>query len=256
MFKKLLIILFIFTLIPFYRVNAQELSIGVAKYVTIEEENVENGDVISLVDGKYVRSAKAYDPNIVGIVSLNPAISIEPNISDGMYPIIDKGDTEVRVSSSNGVIAEGDLLTTSENPGVAIKAGNTGFIVGVARQDYTVENPDEVGVINVSLQPSFNYGNSEEKLKTSFADIFSLSTIAAYQNPSQVIQHLVAGIVLLLSIILGFFTFARVAAEGVEAVGRNPSAKTSIGLGIIVNVTITVVIILGGVFVSYLILSI
>lgn len=256
MFKKLLIILFILILTPFYQVGAQELSIGVAKYVAIQDENVENGDVISIVDGKYVKSSKPYDPNIVGVVSINPAISIEPNNSEGMYPIIDKGDTEIRVSSSNGIIEEGDLLTTSENPGVAIKAGNTGFIVGVARQSYTVENPDDVGLINVSLQPSFNYGDEAQRLKTPFTDIFSLSTLAAYQNPSQVIKHVVAGVVLLLSVILGFFTFARVAAEGVEAVGRNPSAKTSIGFGIVVNVTITVVIILGGIFVSYLILSI
>ena len=255
MLKKLFIILLAFITIPFVQVKAQGLSIGVAKYVPIEDKNIENGDVIVIADGKYVKATKPYEPNIVGVVSLNPALSIEPNDSKGMYPVIDKGSTKVKVNSSNGIISKGDLLTTSQTPGIAIKANNSGFIVGVAKQDYSVENPDEVGVINVTLQPSFNYGSDSEKLKTSFADIFSISTIAAYQNPSQVIKHVVAGIVLLLSVILGFFTFARVAAEGVEAIGRNPSAKTSIGLGIVVNVAVTVVIVLGGVFVSYLILS-
>jgi F0F1-type ATP synthase membrane subunit c/vacuolar-type H+-ATPase subunit K len=255
--KKLLTVAFLFVFIIFGQsVSAQELAIGVAKNVEILEEDIQNGHIISFYDGEYKKSNVVYDPNIVGVISIRPAIELKPvESTENQYPVIDKGETLVKVNASNGLIQEGDLITTSETPGVGVKAGNTGFIVGVAKDEWNPENPSEVGEITVVLQPSFNYGEGTDRLQSDLFDIFSLSTVAAYEQPSKVLKHLVAALVLILCIIFGFLTFARVASEGVEAVGRNPSAKRTIGLGIVINVSITIIIVLAGVFVSFLIIS-
>jgi F0F1-type ATP synthase membrane subunit c/vacuolar-type H+-ATPase subunit K len=50
-------------------------------------------------------------------------------------------------------------------------------------------------------------------------------------------------------------TFGKVARSGVEAVGRNPLAKTSILTGVLFNISIGAVIILSGVGVAYLIIK-
>ena len=62
-----------------------------------------------------------------------------------------------------------------------------------------------------------------------------------------------AGIVVLLSFVLGIFSFGRVANTGVEALGRNPLAGRMIQLGIVVNALITVAIIGAGMFIAYVI---
>jgi F0F1-type ATP synthase membrane subunit c/vacuolar-type H+-ATPase subunit K len=61
-------------------------------------------------------------------------------------------------------------------------------------------------------------------------------------------------IVVLGSMILGFLSFGRAAAKGVEALGRNPAASRIIHLGIIFNVAIVVAIALAGLAVAFLIL--
>jgi F0F1-type ATP synthase membrane subunit c/vacuolar-type H+-ATPase subunit K len=54
--------------------------------------------------------------------------------------------------------------------------------------------------------------------------------------------------------VLGYFSFGRAAAKGVEALGRNPSASRVIHMGIIFNVAIVVAIALAGLGVAFLII--
>lgn len=52
-----------------------------------------------------------------------------------------------------------------------------------------------------------------------------------------------------------FILFGRIALRGLEALGRNPLARSSILTGILINSSLTVVIIFGGLFLAYIIIT-
>jgi F0F1-type ATP synthase membrane subunit c/vacuolar-type H+-ATPase subunit K len=54
---------------------------------------------------------------------------------------------------------------------------------------------------------------------------------------------------------LGFVFFGRVVARGVEAMGRNPLAGSLIAVSVVFNLILTVVIMLVGLGIAYLILK-
>jgi F0F1-type ATP synthase membrane subunit c/vacuolar-type H+-ATPase subunit K len=60
--------------------------------------------------------------------------------------------------------------------------------------------------------------------------------------------------VVILSFILGFISFGRIANTGVEALGRNPLAGKMIQFGIFLNVLITISIVIAGFALAYFVL--
>lgn len=257
--KILILIVFSFSFFSF-KVTAQtleDLGIGVARYVTIKE-TVENGDIISIVGNEYKKTSVEYDPQMVGVVNLNPAVSFEYNVVENSYPILDTGELLLKVSTINGPIKKGDVLSSSTNPGVAMKSNKIGFVIGTALQDYTESDKQKVGLIRADVNIHYSYSGiaikDSGKVQKTFSDVFTLSSIATYESPIKAFKYLMAAILIILSIVFGFFVFGRIASFGVEAMGRNPLAKNVIGLSIIVNVVITVAIIAAGVLVAYLIL--
>jgi F0F1-type ATP synthase membrane subunit c/vacuolar-type H+-ATPase subunit K len=84
--------------------------------------------------------------------------------------------------------------------------------------------------------------------------LIKLAVLPTKDSPSPIFKYIVAAFVVLGSFVLGFLSFGRTAAKGVEALGRNPSASKIIHLGIIFNVGIVVVIVLAGLTVAFMIL--
>jgi hypothetical protein len=99
------------------------------------------------------RSASAFD-TVLGIVSTKPGF-ITGARSKGGYPIALAGRVPTRVSAYNGAIKPGDQLAPSDIPGVAVKAVETGPIIGIALESY--ENSGE-GLISVFVQPGWKAG--------------------------------------------------------------------------------------------------
>ena len=103
---------------------------------------VELGTVMVLGEGGSVqKSRKAYDKRVVGIVSgaggLKPAVILGQRKSDSCTsPIALSGKVFCRVDAKYGPIETGDLLTTSETPGHAMKADDPnkafGAVIGKA----------------------------------------------------------------------------------------------------------------------------
>ena len=232
------------------------MGVGIADYLQVSEK-VETGDIISIEGGTYKKATKENDGQMVGVVNLNPAVSIKYNDDKTSVPILDSGETPVKVSTKNGDIKKGDLITTSSNAGVGVKSVKTGFVLGVSLEDYSNKDVNSVKTITVQVKPHFSYsGNNDDtsKVEKSITDIFSLSAIAAYESPTKAFKHIVAALILIIAVIFGFFTFGRIATYGIEAVGRNPLAKRAIGIGMLINVMITVAIILSGLILAYLVM--
>jgi len=77
------------------------------------------------------------------------------------------------------------------------------------------------------------------------------------KDPKQLgtlIRFIAAGLVVLLSFTFGFLTFSRSIAKSVEALGRNPLAKSTIQLSMIINVVLLVLTGLIGIVASILII--
>lgn len=254
-FTAVFFTILIFFLLSLNQVKAQDISLGIANYLQINGSNVKDGSIVSSSQGGYTLSKTEYDPRVVGVVAKNPAVSFNLDASaPNTYPVVTAGNVLINVTSQNGSIKKGDLLTTSKLPGVGMKATNTGYVLGTALADYQASSKTAVGQIPVSLNLHYSYTSA--RLKTSLLDIAQLSVLATYESPVMVFRYFIAGVVVVLSIIFGFMSFGRVASLGVEALGRNPLASRFINFGIVINTVITIFIILGGVAIAYFVLSI
>lgn len=234
--------------------NAQETSFGISNSLPIAEKTVNDGDIITVSEKGYTLSKMSYDPSVIGIVSLNPAIAITIEGIGKTYPVITFGNANVRVSTTNGTIKKGDLITSSAMPGIGMKADKSGYVIGSALQDFDSNNPNEIGKIAVALNVYYFYS----KLflpKIGIFDILKMSSLATYEQPSLFLKYLVALIILLISIVFGFFSFARSASKGIEALGRNPLAGKSIQLGMLINALISIAIIAAGMIIAYVVIT-
>jgi hypothetical protein len=211
---------------------------------------VKDGAVISNSDKGAILTITAYDPQVMGVVSRDAAILIET--SPNGVPIISNGKVYILVSSKNGLVKKGDLITSSTIPGVAVRADKDGYVIGTALEDAVNKNPDQIEKIAADLD--LHYFNSKPIFPGTLSDILKIAFLPTRDSPSPIFKYIVAGLVLLASIILGFMSFGRTAAKGVEALGRNPSASKIIHLGIIFNISIVIVIIGAGLIVAFLIL--
>lgn len=89
-------------------------------------------------------SGVPYDPRIAGVYSSRPGFLL--GILPEGIPVALTGRVPTKVSTVNGAIAIGDPLTTSEYPGVAMKATKPGMILGYALESASADTTIEVFV--------------------------------------------------------------------------------------------------------------
>ncbi len=248
------VFLFSFSSQQFAAANAiDNTSFGIANYLPIPDKDVADGDIISFApDNGYFLSKMPYDIAIVGVVTNNPAISLEVLGGQPSYPVISTGNAFINVTTINGDIKKGDPITTSQLPGIGMKATQTGYIIGAALEDYTNTNIHMIKKIAVTL--NVHYYVSKTSVNQSLFDVLNLSAFATYEEPIQAFKYFIAALILILSFVFGFFSFARTANKGLEALGRNPLASKMIELGILLNIIIAIIIILSGLFVAFIVI--
>jgi len=127
------------------------------------------GDLVSLTNEKNPiydatapfmlgKSQNPYDSTLIGVVS---QYAEDENSANGYKKSADyhaialAGRVPVKVSTSNGPIQTGDMLTSSSIPGTAMKATKAGIIIGRATQDYSASDSASVGSIIAFIQPGY-----------------------------------------------------------------------------------------------------
>lgn len=233
-------------------IAAEEDYAGLATTVKILDKNVKPGSIVSTSDKGYALSSKNYDSRIYGVTTQTPGVAIENIPATGSAYVVYKGQTKVLVTTANGAIAKNDIITSSSAPGIGMKADVNGFVLGTAMEDY---NGKGTGTILVSVAPHFNDSFTKGVTRNIF-EILRNARNSAALSPLEALRYLVAALVALLSFVLGFVYFGRVAQRGVEAIGRNPLAGRFIETSVIINVLLTALIIIVGLGVAYLILII
>lgn len=134
------------------------------------------GDVVSPTDTsstEFQRSSVAYDPTVAGIISTTAGLVAgggDPTHSNTVIALA--GRVPVNVTTENGVIHVGDQLTTSNIPGVAMRATEPGRVLGIAlaEDDGDPTNPNATSQVMMFVDPHWSLGNL-----TSTAEIASSS---------------------------------------------------------------------------------
>lgn len=130
--------------------NAADL----AEIYPTTDDSIKAAEVVSLDPNGRVsvnRSVRPYDNTAIGVVATNPALLMggtDGEAANGV-PVALAGRVPVKVSAHNGAIKKGDLLTSSEIPGVAMKATKAGATIGMAMADYSGEG---VGSVMMFIQ--------------------------------------------------------------------------------------------------------
>ncbi|NCN07616.1 hypothetical protein GW933_02880 [Candidatus Falkowbacteria bacterium] len=119
-------------------------------------EDIETGTVVVLGDYnlgyKSVKpSYKSYDSAVVGVVSDNPSVIMGRIEAKNKAVVAMTGVVHIKVNNSNGIIKRGDLLTTSNTLGYAMKATNPqiGTVIGKAMEDLNSSSGQIMALINL-----------------------------------------------------------------------------------------------------------
>jgi F0F1-type ATP synthase membrane subunit c/vacuolar-type H+-ATPase subunit K len=247
-----LLLLIILTLFSSKIVFAQIESSGIAISIPIKED-VESGDLICSEGDGYGKCLGERNSSIFGVVTDTPAASFEVEGDDDVRLVQSSGNVEVRVTGVAGNISEGKLLTSSETAGVAKLAESNGYVLGTALEGFEPGDPNEVGKILVSINIHYSTSVAEGRGVNLLEDI-KQAIIAPSLSPLASLRYLLAFIIAIISFVLGFVYFGRVVRTGIEAIGRNPMARKMIQITMLFNILITIVIVLAGLFIAYLIL--
>jgi hypothetical protein len=250
----LVIVIYFLVLIPMPVFATGTMSQGMAIDLDVGSNNIAEGSIISLINGKYRLSNTPYDNNVFGVVTDHPSVVFKDYATENKRSVVSIGKSILRVSSLNGNIKTGDYITTSTIPGVGQKATENGYVIGVAQQVYNSKDPNKIGTIYVILH--LNFGLISMGLRENLLVAFRQGMRAPFSSPLNVMRYLMSAITALLSFGAGFWFFGRVSSHGVEAIGRNPLARKFILLSVLFNVAITVSVMLLGVALAYLILVI
>ena len=239
---------------PFAGQVRAELSSGLATSQQVEDQSVADGDILCYTEGQIKKCDKEYQVDMYGVHSDNPAVVLDDTLMiNGKY-MLNSGKAEVRVSAVNGEIKKGDFITSSNVAGIGEKAKLSGNVLGVALEDYTSNDPNTTGkvLVQIDIRPvilaTSARGNILEALKQGL--------LAPSLSPLASLRYVLAILIAIITFVLGFIYFGRVAKSGVEAMGRNPLAGRMIAVGVLFNLTLTVAIMAGGLILSYIILII
>lgn len=220
-------------------------------------EGAQDGDIVSYKADGVELSSSEYDEKVFGVIETTPLVAYRRQDNTGL-PIVRSGTTSVNVTTANGPIQTGDFITTSTIPGKGQKSVASGYIIGVALEGFGDEDGEAVevslpeggttqareGSINVAIKIEYAEINTARN-SNRFLEALNAAIFSNVQNPEQfvnVIRYILAGLAVLISFLIGFFTLARTIPKGVEALGRNPLARTTIQFGIILNIIFTVAI--------------
>lgn len=123
---------------------------GIAIPLISNQKNISEGEIISY-DGKSMeRSKSGYDKKIYGVTVMDPDLAITDLDKKGQAYVLSNGRAGVKVSSKNGSIQVNDYITSSNEPGVGMRATEDGTVLGTALEAF---DKNGVGVISVQVSP-------------------------------------------------------------------------------------------------------
>lgn len=231
-------------------------------YEIADTESIE-GDILSTSEKGLARSSIGFDNKMFGVIVEQPLLVYRSETKG--KPVVRSGVTTVNVTTLNGPLKYGDYITSSQIPGKGQKASESGYVIGVALASFDGNGAPQVD----GPRGKVSLGKIPVAIRVEYAELtnpriagrlFGFIGTTLFENisdPKQfgnVVRYLAAGLILLLSFTFAFLTFSRSIAKSVEALGRNPLAKSTIQLSMIINIILLVVTGIIGIVASILII--
>lgn len=230
---------------------AQEKSSGIARELPIAE-NVEAGDIICSTDSSFKKCSLEYQTTIYGVVVDTSVLEITGANLPGARKVVADGIATVKVKSVNGNIKKGNFITSSSTAGVGQLATRGGYVLGTALEDYENSDQNAIGRIQIliNIHPATGMSKGTSNLLRYIREGLTIPIF----EPLESLRYLLASIMVIISFALGLVYFGKSGRSGIEAIGRNPLARKTIQMTIFFNILLTIVIILSGLGIAYLIL--
>jgi F0F1-type ATP synthase membrane subunit c/vacuolar-type H+-ATPase subunit K len=231
---------------------AQVDSSGFAISIPVKETQIEEGDVVCSYDKGFARCINPFDTSVYGVIVDDVSVAIQDTELENSRLLLTSGVATVKITSKEGNIEEGDLVTTSDVPGVAQKATRNGYVIGSAIENYESDNPEAVGRIQIviNIYPAAGLTGPGSNLLQFIRQGLAVPLF----EPLASLRYLLAVLMVLISFTLGMIYFGRSSRAGIEAVGRNPLARRVIQFTVLMNIILTVAIVMVGLGIAYLIL--
>lgn len=245
----ILLILLGFLLVP--NVYGQSQSIDVTSLYEISDNQAVDGDILIYTNKGIVRANVSFSNQMFGVLQDQPILVYRPPDVKGK-PVVRSGTAYVSVSTTTGAIKPGDYITSSNKPGKGQKAVESGYVLGIA----LAELKSGEGKIPVAVRIEYaELTNTRSVLR--LLDYFNVAAFQSITEPEkgvQLIKYFVAGLIVAVSLIISFLIFGRSIGKGIEAIGRNPLAKSSIQIAIMINVGFSIAIVIISMGIAFVIL--
>ena len=230
-----------------------------SSYPVVDQQAVPGDILISTANG-IERAAAEYDQRLFGVLTETAAVILR-SADPANKPVVRSGITMVNVINVNGPIKKGDYITSSATPGKGEKATISGYVVGQALEDSPAgsgQGPGGTYQIAVAMRMEY----AEISNARTLARLINYVTADVFRNVRDqgqlpmVLRYIISGLIMITCIIISFITFSRSVPKAIEAVGRNPLARTSIMISLGLSIGLVVATIGLGLAASIVILRI
>lgn len=264
--KKITVLLFLLLTTNYQlpTVHAQQSQgIEVTSVYEIADAETQEGDIISVTDQGLVRSSIGFDPKIFGVIQEQPLLVYRTETQG--KPVVRSGIAQINVTTLNGPIKNGDYITSSQVAGKGQKAQESGYVVGIALAGFdgtgaqNIDGPrGQVALGKIPVAVRIEYAElTNPRVAGRIFGFIGTALLENISDPRQfgnVVRYIAAGLVLLLSFTFAFLIFARSIPKSIEAIGRNPLAKSTIQFSMIINIVLLVITGIIGIVASILII--
>lgn len=265
-----LIVAIILALIIPQFVEAEAPVFNIAMTFEIADKDAVDGDIMSISADKSTieRSKITGDNRMYGVLVKNPEIVYRTRTD---IPIVRSGNAKVNVTNLAGPIAIGDYVTSSEIAGKGQRAEQlTGYMIGVALEAFDgksgvdIKGPKGETVKSGQITVAVGIGPASPVLIRASGGALGFVrqvvnsvwyNISTSKQVERMLRLILAALLALLVIYISYRTFGKNITKGIEAIGRNPLARTSIQAMIILNVALIFLVSLGGIILALLIIS-
>ena len=249
---KILAIIFLITAIYIAsdsQVLSQPIGTGIAQVIEMVDGNTSDGSLICSSPEGFTSCRVPYAPQMYGVISDSPAGYYEPTyqVNNGRY-VLTSGIVPVRYVLGADLIRRGMFVTSSDTPGAVMQATENGYVLGTAVEDANATSG--LVLVALNIHPEANLANPRSNLIA----VLREGSQAPVLSPLDSLRYLIAALLIIASFIIGFVYFGRMANTGVEAIGRNPLASRQIQFNMFLHIGITILIVIVGMFLSYLVL--
>lgn len=244
-------------------VSAQIFGSEIAYTYDVTDTEAIDGDIMSNTPQGIARSSSTYDPQMFGVLDEAALLSYR-RVDQTGEPIVRNGIVSVNVTTLNGPVLRGDYISSSPITGKGQKATEAGYSIGIALSSLeaggektTFQGQEfDTGKVQVALRIEYAEPSNPQTIGRIF-NFLGTSLFTNVQDPQrfgQVMRFLAAAMVVLLTFGFSFITFSRSMGKGMEAIGRNPLAKSTIQMSMAINAGLVIITAGAGIVAAILIL--